>query len=131
MSEKQSPWRAGESQGKFGNGQGGPGQSGGGAHHDNTDAPVGKVDKMKANNKNGNGPIIGSRLVYGDQVRGESQAEYSAAVEAAAKAATEAIDTMQVPKELQGSVKHYFGTLETKTKAQPAATPSDPKKDGK
>jgi hypothetical protein len=139
MSEKQSPWRAGESQGKFGNGQGGPGQSGGGAHHDNTDAPVGKVDKMKANNKDGGGPIIGSRLVYGDQVRGESQAEYTEAVEASSKAATEAIENMQVQKELQGTVKHYFGRLEAKAKAQQAAPAEkkdepkkeEPKKDGK
>lgn len=139
-SEKQSPWRAGESQGKFGNGQGGPGQSGGGAHHDNTDAPVNIAEKMKAQSKNGGGPIIGSRLVAGDQVRGESQAEYSAAVEASSKAATEAIENMQVQKELQNTVKHYFGRLEAKAKAQQAGggaekkdepKKEEPKKDGK
>lgn len=129
MSERQSPWRAGESQGKFGSGSGGPGQSGGGLNKSDVDAPV-KIDKVKSPTKQGGGPIIGSTVVQGDQVRGESTAEYTAAVEAGNKAATEAITNNVVSKELQGTVKHYFGRLEAKGKAQPAkdATPAkDPK----
>jgi hypothetical protein len=71
-----------------------------------------------AQSKQGNGPIIGSKLVYGDQVKGESQAEFQAAVESSAKAATEAVEGMQVRRELQESVKHYFGRLEKRAKGQ-------------
>lgn len=130
-SQKQSPWRAGESQGKFGSGTGGPGQSGGGANPNQIDAPV-NVSKVKSPTKQGGGPIIGSTVVQGDQVRGESTAEYTAAVEAANKAATDSITHNEVSKELQPTVKHYFGRLEAKGKAKPAetATPA-PAKDPK
>jgi hypothetical protein len=116
-SEQQSPWKAGESAGKFGTGSGGPGQSGGGTSPQGADAPV-TTEKTVAQSKQGNGPIIGSKLVYGDQVKGQSQAEFQAAVESSAKAATEAVEGMQVRRELQDSVKHYFGRLQERAKAK-------------
>lgn len=128
-SQKQSPWKAGESQGKQGNGLGGPGQAWGGRNRDDTDAPV-SIEKVKSPTKQGSGPIIGSRLVQGDQVRGESVAEFSQAVTAATKANTESMDFTQVSRELQGTIKHYFGTLESKSKARPAA-PAEPAKESK
>ncbi|HEX8877058.1 MAG TPA: hypothetical protein VF777_09940, partial [Phycisphaerales bacterium] len=73
-----------------------------------------KMDKKKANTKTGAGPIIGTRLVYGEQVRGESQAEFASAVETAKGEAAEALETMRVPREYQKAVQSYFGTLEKK-----------------
>ncbi len=122
-SDKESPWKAGDSEGRKGGGRGGPGQSGGSAAGSEKEAPV-AIEKTKANTRQGVGPITGTRLVQGDQVRGESVAEFTAAVEAANKASTEAIETMQVRRELQDSVKHYFGRLEARVKAQQPATPA-------
>jgi hypothetical protein len=126
-SDRESPWKAGDSEGHKGGGRGGPGQSGGSAKGSEQEAPV-AINKEKAPTRQGQGPIIGSRLVQGDQVRGESVAEFTAAVEAGDKASTEAIETMQVRRELQDSVKHYFGRLEARVKAQ---QPAAPKPDGK
>jgi hypothetical protein len=126
MSQKQSPWKAGESAGKQGNGLGGPGQAWGARGKNDTDAPV-NIEKVKSPTKQGSGPIIGSRLVYGDQVRGESVAEFSQVIEASAKAATESIEGTHVSRELQGTVKHYFGRLEAKAKAQQAETTKESK----
>jgi len=118
MSQKQSPWKAGESE-KQGNGMGSAGQAWGTRPKSDVDAPV-NIEKVKSPTKKGDGPIIGSRLVYGDQVRGESVAEFSQVIEASAKAASESIEGTHVTRELQGTIKHYFGRLEAKAKAQQA-----------
>lgn len=123
-SDCQGPWKAGDTAGKHGKGSGGPGVSGGGMSPQGDDAPV-TIEKKVANSKQTHGPIIGTKLVYGDQVKGEAQAEFSQAVESSSKAATEAIDTMQVPRELQNAVKGYFGHLEKKAKAQQPDAPKD------
>jgi len=116
-------WKAGDSTRK-GGGRGGAGQSGGSNAGDEQETGV-NVAKRMSPTKQGQGPMIGSTMVQGDQVRGESVAAYQDAVEASAKAATEAIETMQVPRELQPTVKGYFGRLEAKGKAkEPAAGPS-------
>ncbi len=129
--QKQSPWKAGESANKPGNGMGGPGQAWSGRAHDDTDAAV-KIDKVKSPTKQGGGPIIGSRLVQGDQVRGESVAEFAEAVAAGTKAATEALGGTTVSREYEGTVKHYFGTLDSKAKAKQAGEPAkEPAKDAK
>lgn len=116
--QKESPWKAGESN-KQGNGLGNAGQAWGQRNKSDVDAPV-KIDKVKSPTKKGDGPIIGSRLVYGDQVRGESVAEFSQVIESSSKAASESIDATHVSRELQGTIKHYFGRLEAKAKAQQA-----------
>jgi hypothetical protein len=130
---KNSQWQAGQSAGKKGSGSGNAGQSTGGRSPEEQDAPVDIAKKMDPS-KNTGGPIIGSRLVYGDQVRGESRAEYEQAVTSASQSASKALETMTVRKELQGAVKHYFGRLEAKTRPAdapamaPSTTPAPDKK---
>jgi hypothetical protein len=120
-------FREGDSR-KFGNGTGGPGH-GNGASPESSPVDY-KVDKSKANVKSQGGPIIGSRLVYGEQVKGESKAEFAAVVEAGQQEAAEAIDGMLIPREYHDSVKHYFGNLEKKVKDQPPAPAPAPEKKG-
>lgn len=72
------------------------------------------------------GPIIGTRLVEGEQVRGESTAQFAQVVEAGSQAAAEAIDHNAIPREDQDAVKRYFGRLHKKVKAeQPAPAPAE------
>jgi len=120
-----SEWQQGSSDSR-GNGSGGKGGLGnyGGKREDSPADFTSK--KEKANVKTGAGPIIGSKMVYGEQVRGESVAEFSQAVEAGEKAAAEAIESYQVPLQLQGAVKKYFGTLNDAAKPAGAA-PAAPK----
>jgi hypothetical protein len=120
-----SSWQAGQSAGKTGSGSGNPGQSSGGLSPNERDAPFDTTQKM-SQSKNTAGPIIGSRLVYGDQVRGESRAEYEAAVTSASQSASKALETMTVRKELQGAVKHYFGRLEARGQPTGTTTPAPP-----
>lgn len=127
-------WRMGESN-RRGNGSGGPGQGNyGGPTPDNPADYTTKKEKAKV--KNAGGPIIGSRLVYGDQVRGESVAEFASAVDAAEKTAAESINHQEIRRELQESVKQYFSTLTAKAKENQKAkdgtsTPPPPSKDAK
>lgn len=113
-------WKAGEAE-KFGAGSGGPGKGLGAGPEEN--AADYKLDKVKANVQTRKGQIIGSRLVQGEQIRGESVAEFADAVESGSKEATEAIEENQVPREFQNAVKHYFGRLEAQAKDK-AATPA-------
>lgn len=119
-------WRPGSKNGK-GSGTGAGGQSSGGG---NTygEARDFTTQKEKANVKTGQGPIIGTRLVYGEQVKGESVAEFTQAVEAGQQEAAEAMDDQQIPREYHDAVKHYFGRLADKVKAGSAAptTPTTP-----
>lgn len=112
-----------------GGGSGGPGRSGGGRGPEEEAAPY-TLTKEKANVKTQKGQIISSRLVYGEQVKGESVAEFSDAVERGQSAAAEAFETMRVHREYQGAVKHYFGRLEEaakKAKSGPNAPAQAPK----
>ncbi len=127
-----SPWEQGSSNSR-GNGSGGKAGLGndGGMREDNPADYTSKKEKAKV--KTGSGPIIGSKLVYGEQVRGESVAQFSEAVEAGEKAAAEAIESYQVPLQLQPAVKSYFGTLNEAAKpasVAPAA-PRPPAADAK
>lgn len=122
QSEKQGEWREGDSSG-MGSGSGGPGRSGGGRGGDSMATDF-RTEKRKADVATGKGPIISSRLVYGEQVKGESLAQFSDAVESGEKAATDAIESKQIPREYHDAVKHYFGTLGKKTGRKPAAAPS-------
>jgi hypothetical protein len=107
-----------------GAGSGGPGNSGGGRGPEENPAAY-TLQKDKANVKTTKGQIIGSRLVYGEQVRGESVAEFTDAVERGSQQATEAFETLRVHREYSGAVKHYFGRLEEQARKAKAA------KDGK
>ncbi len=73
-----------------------------------------EVSQAKTATENTGGPIIGSMVVYGAQVKGESRAAFASAAQASSQAASEAIDSMRVPREYQDAVRHYFGRLEAK-----------------
>lgn len=129
-------WSEGDSR-SMGIGSGGPGRGQGPSIHDE-EADFG-TNREKARVKNKGGPIIGSRMVYGEQIRGESVAEFAAVVEAGAESAAEALETLHIPRELHGPVKEYFGrqskraaeAQETKTKdAPPAEEAQDADEDG-
>ena len=88
-------------------------------------------DYMLKNEKtqvaNNGGPIIGSTMVYGAQVKGEATAEFGQAVGASSIQAAEAIESMRVPREYHDAVRHYFGRLEKiaeKKNKEPAPEPS-------
>ncbi|MFN9976611.1 MAG: hypothetical protein ACK58T_42595, partial [Phycisphaerae bacterium] len=119
-------WRQGDSANQ-GQGSGGPGK-GDGASPEQQAADF-KMEKKKANTKTGAGPIISTRLVQGDQVRGESTADFESAVETAKGEAAEALESNRVPREYQDAVKKYFGTLEKKADAASAEKKSDQKSD--
>jgi hypothetical protein len=111
-SGKLGDWRAGTSN-KQGQGSGGPGQGEGadGPPSQETDYVL---EKKKADVKTRKGPVIGSRLVYGEQVKGEALAEFGEAVSAGEQTMSEGIEGMRVPRELEGAVKQYFGRLKSK-----------------
>ncbi|MGH7243152.1 MAG: hypothetical protein ACREJD_07030 [Phycisphaerales bacterium] len=109
---KNGMWRAGDTNKGNGKGSGGPGHGDG--QSPEQQAADYRTEKRKANSNTQGGPIIGTRLVYGEQVRGESAAEFASAVETAKGSAAEAVEAMRVPREYQEAVKKYFGTLEKK-----------------
>ena len=131
MNESTRPWSEGFSE-KEGAGSGGPGRGKGGAPGSQEAAY--SMDKLKANSKNLGGPIISSRMVQGEQIRGESQAQFAAAVAAAEQQASEEIVNNVIPREYHDAVKHYFGNLKAKAQAEEVAAPkpaaAEPKKDG-
>lgn len=93
------------------------GQGDGGGFRDS--APV-ESDRTpdRARSQTQAGPIIGSRLVYGEQVRGESRAEFAEAVAAGERIAADAIESNEIPREFERVVKHYFGNLRARTRAE-------------
>jgi len=119
-SDNVGQFEEGDSSGKLGSGSGSAGQSGGGRGPEENPASY-TLQKDKANVKTTKGQIIGSRLVYGEQVRGESVAEFTDAVERGSQQATEAFETLRVHREYSGAVKHYFGRLEEQAKKAKAA----------
>ncbi len=86
-----------------------------------------KTKQEKASGKDHGGPIVGSMLVKGAQVKGEAKAGFADVVADASTAASEAIETNRVPREYHDAIKHYFGRLEAKAKAegQPEAAPAN------
>lgn len=128
-------WREGWNESK-GKGAGGPGQGQGG-DIGSAEAAIDR-EKTKFKTANQGGPIISSRMIEGEQIKGESRAEFSAAVVAAGQSAAEAIDNNVIPREYHAAIKHYFGRLEAKAKASeakaapaPAAPSSAPKAEDK
>lgn len=75
-------------------------------------------EKRKAANKTGQGPIIGSTMIQGEQVKGESKAEFAAVADAAEARASEALENNVIPREFHDVVKHYFGRLKAKSQGQ-------------
>lgn len=123
--ERTGDWAEGDSR-RLGNGKGGPGRGqGGNLAAESADY---MVEKKKASTQTTAGPIIGSRLVYGEQVRGESRQAYESAVEAASQSATEAMESMQIDPELHSAIKSYFGTLGERVKPKAEASKAPPAK---
>ncbi|MBX3404235.1 MAG: hypothetical protein KF699_12570 [Phycisphaeraceae bacterium] len=119
------PWAAGYSQNQ-GMGSGGPGQGRGGEPGEA--AADFETVKRKAIGPQGEGPIVGSRLVEGDSIKGESKAAFAQVVATADQAATDAIEQNAIPREFHEAVKAYFGTLKEKGGGKPAA-PAQPAQD--
>jgi hypothetical protein len=117
-------WTSGNAN-QRGNGSGSAGRSNGGIGPEAQAADY-TIEKTKAKVATKAGPIIGSRLVFGEQIKGESVAEFSQAVESGQQAASEAMETMAAPRELHDSIKHYFGTLDAKVKQQQKAKEGAP-----
>ena len=114
-------WRGGDQIG-MGPGSGGPGQGmGEGPEAEATDFAL---QREKASVQTVQGKIIASRLVFGEQVRGESMATFKAEVDSAIVEAADAIETNLVPRQYQGAVKHYFGTLEQRVTPTDGSTPA-------
>lgn len=116
-------WQAGSAMAQ-GRGSGGPGKGNGEGPDSQAEEFVFSPDK--ANVQNMGGPIIGSRYVFEGQIKGEARAEFAEAVEAAGAQASEQISTMAVDPQFRESVKHYFGRLQERVKAQQAAGGAPP-----
>ncbi len=112
------PWQPGNSLSQ-GNGSGGKGGKGHGDGPESEEADF-MFRHEKANVLTKGGPIIGSRYVYGEQIKGEAREAFAAAVEAASEQAAEDITTMNVDPQYRQAVKHYFGRLDERVKAQKA-----------
>lgn len=126
MGKKQGEWSAKQGEGSGAGEQQGGGRGQGSGAEGNLEESAHKTEKSKAKSPNQGGPIIGTMLVHGEQVRGESRAALTEAVAAAGVAATEAIETNRVPREYEAAIKRYFGRLEAKTKAAPVSAPTPP-----
>lgn len=128
--KKNGSWKeGGQANSKAGNGTGKSGNRGrgDGSPSPEEEAVDYKIDKVKGKTQNTGGPIIGSRLVYGDKVKGESVAEFAEVAQNSEQQASEAIENNQVPRELQNAVKTYFGRLNAKVKGEKPATEPAPK----
>ncbi len=123
MGEGLGDWSEGDSS-QQGRGSGGPGQGYGESPDER--AIDFMLDKKKQKVLNQGGPTIGSTLVFGDQVRGESVAAFEGAVDAGRAEAAEAIETKRIPREYERAVQHYFGRLEARAKAKRAGGPVTP-----
>lgn len=101
---------------KSSNGMGGPGRGAGGAM--DSQATDYQIEQIKQQVTNNGGPIISETVVYGAQVRGESNATFQSAVTQARAVSTEALESKVVPKQYAGAIQHYFGRLEAVAKAK-------------
>ncbi len=87
-----------------------------------------KTKRVKSPTKTGQGPIIGQRLTYGQQIQGVSTATFDQSVTTAAEAAADAIETMRVDPEYHQAIKHYFGRLKQQAKKKTGESKTDSNK---
>lgn len=116
-SGKNGDWKSGWSE-KTGNGSGGPGRGNGTGRSEAKADFEATQEKFKTTMQGG--PTIGSQLVDGEQVRGESRAELAAALERASEAADDAIENNRVPREYQDAVKRLYSNLKKKAEEKKA-----------
>ena len=55
-------------------------------------------------------------MVQGSQIKGESTAAFSDAIQSATTEASEAIETKRIPREYESAVQSYFGRLDKAAK---------------
>lgn len=124
----------GNSQG-FGSGSGRAGQGMGQGPDAQPNDYLLKKERADVNTTN-EGPVIASTMVQGSQIKGESTATFSNAVQSATTQAAEAIETKRVPRKHENAVQNYFGKLDNEAKkasgepTEPAPQGSDAKTDG-
>lgn len=119
-------WKEGDSN-KFGSGGGGGPGKGFGDRSGSSPTDF-ATERAKINTKTGKGPIIGKQYVKGEQIAGESVAEFAEVVEASEKSASEALSKGEVPPELRKTVQSYFGALKAQTKKAEDKKPEESKK---
>jgi hypothetical protein len=119
------PWSASWSTCQ-GNGRGGGGQAQGGS----SSAEAAEFNKYTSKNVGlkGDGPIVSSRMVEGDSIKGESKAEFVSVATKAEQGATEAMENNTIPREYHEAIKNYFGSLKGGGKAAKDAAPAAPTK---
>ncbi len=121
----------GDSQG-FGSGSGGSGKGMGQSPDAQAADFMLKKERAEVQTTN-DGPVIASTMVQGSQIKGESTATFTSAVESATTQAAEAIETKRVPRKHEAAVQHYFGRLDNEAKKasgekpEPAPQGSDAK----
>ncbi|MCW5764664.1 MAG: hypothetical protein KIT68_01645 [Phycisphaeraceae bacterium] len=127
-----SPWKGGEPKSGSGNGANqGSRDFGGGGQADGSTGTEAKDDeswqKRKARSPLGDGPTIGTTFVQGDQIKGESKAQFRQTTEAAAQQATEALESAAIPREYHDVIKHYFGRIKARGAGEaPGGAPAGP-----
>ncbi len=115
-----NPWAAGNNQ-KQGANRGGHGQAQGGSA---TESPADENwTKRNFKSQTGQGPIIGSTVIQGEQIKGESVATFEAAVNTGEATFAEAIENNTIPREYHDVIKAYFGRLAKKTEGKQGAAP--------
>jgi hypothetical protein len=119
------PWSASWSQNQ-GNGRGGGGLGRGGSAASSEASFEKKISKNIG--AKGDGPIVSSRMVEGDSIKGESKAEFVAVTTKAEQGATEAMENNTIPREFHEAVKSYFGHLKGGGKPAADAAPAKPAK---
>lgn len=123
--EQQGEWSEGDSN-RLGSGNGGSAGRAFGARRGSSPTDFAQTQE-KIKTQTGRGPVIGRQYVKGEVVVGESRLEFAEAVEASSKAAAEALSNGEVPPELRGTVKAYFGRLRNLTKPAEQTKPAETK----
>lgn len=83
------------------------------------------LNSEKAQSKDHGGPIVGSVMVEGEQVKGEAAQQFAEAVATSSQQAADAIETMQIPREYHELIKKYYGRLEAKAGDKAGAEPAE------
>jgi hypothetical protein len=123
-------WKEGDSNRMGGNGGGGGAGKGQGDRSGSTPTDF-AAEQQKLKTKTGKGPIIGKQYVKGEQIVGESAAEFTQAVESSGKVAAEALSNGEVPPELRKTVQSYFDALKKQADKPSDAKPAEAKPAGK
>jgi hypothetical protein len=122
-------WAAGDPDGRFGAGLGGPG-IGAGGRAKSAQAPFGTKSEVSPTADNGKGRILAINLVKdSNPQKGQSSISMKEAAEAAQREAADEVDQERVSRAAQNAVKNYFGSMEKdEAPAVPPAGSSDGKK---